>query len=66
MTSSVNGSAGVSFGWINYKHIESGKLSTQFNPFGGEERIWFGPEGGPFSIYFNRRSRTGFFKLGGS
>jgi hypothetical protein len=54
MTSSVNGGAGVSFGWINYKHIESGVLSSQFNPFGGEERIWFGPEGGPFSIYFKK------------
>ena len=54
MTSSVNGSEGVSFGWINYRHIESGELSSQFNPFGGEERIWFGPEGGPFSIYFKK------------
>ena len=52
MTSSVNGNEGISFGWINYRYIESGKISSQFNPFGGEERIWFGPEGGPFSIYF--------------
>ncbi len=54
MTSSVNGSEGVSFGWINYKHIESGEPNSQFNPYGGEERIWFGPEGGPFSIYFKK------------
>lgn len=54
MTSSVNGNEGTSFGWINYRHIESGKISSQFNPFGGEERIWFGPEGGPFSIYFKQ------------
>jgi hypothetical protein len=54
MTSSVEGNDGVSFGWINYKFIESGKVSTQFNPFGGEERIWLGPEGGPFSIYFKK------------
>lgn len=60
MTSSVNGSEGVSFGWINYKHIESGKLSSQFNPFGGEERIWFGPEGGPFSIYFKKGAEQVF------
>jgi hypothetical protein len=52
MTSSANGKEGTSFGWINYKLIESGKVSKQFNPFGGEERLWFGPEGGPFSIYF--------------
>ncbi len=52
MTSSSNGESGKSFGWINYKHINSGKVSTQFNPYGGEERFWLGPEGGPYSIYF--------------
>jgi hypothetical protein len=52
MTSTVDGAGGTSFGWINYKFIEAGKPSSQFNPFGGEERIWLGPEGGPFSIYF--------------
>jgi len=52
MTSSAAGNEGQSFGWINYKLIESGIVSTQFNPYGGEERIWLGPEGGPFSIYF--------------
>lgn len=53
MTSSAAGNKGASFGWINYKLIESGEISKQFNPFGGEERLWLGPEGGPFSIYFN-------------
>jgi len=52
MTSSASGIEGKSFGWINYKLIESGVVSPQFNPYGGEERLWFGPEGGPFSIYF--------------
>ncbi len=52
MTSSAKGNEGTSFGWINYKLIESGEVSNQFNPYGGEERLWVGPEGGPFSIYF--------------
>ena len=52
MTSSANGNEGKSFGWINYKLFESGKISSQFNPYGGEERFWLGPEGGPFSLYF--------------
>ena len=52
MTSSANGWEGKSFGWINYKLIESGKVNSQFNAYGGEERFWLGPEGGPFSIYF--------------
>ena len=52
MTSSADGNEGNSFGWINYGFISAGKASSQFNPFGGEERLWLGPEGGPWSIYF--------------
>jgi hypothetical protein len=54
MTSTADGEHGKSFGWINYKLIESGETNSQFNPYGGEERLWFGPEGGPFSIYFRK------------
>jgi hypothetical protein len=54
MTSSATGDKGTSFGWINYDLIKSGKVSEQFNPVGGEERFWLGPEGGPFSIYFEK------------
>jgi hypothetical protein len=54
MTSSAGGDEGKSFGWINYKLIDSAVVSKQFNPFGGEERLWLGPEGGPFSIYFKK------------
>ncbi len=60
MTSSVNGNEGMSFGWINYKFIEAGQPSTQFNPYGGEERLWLGPEGGPFSIYFKKGTEQVF------
>lgn len=52
MTSTASGMAGKSFGWINHDYIEAGELNNKFNPFGGEERFWLGPEGGPFSIYF--------------
>ena len=52
MTSTTDGDEGASYGWINYRFIDSGEVSPQFNPFGGEERFWIGPEGGPFSWYF--------------
>lgn len=52
MTSTAQGKEGTSFGWINYDLISSGEWNDQFNPVGGEERIWLGPEGGPYSIYF--------------
>ena len=52
MTSSAGGGEGMSYGWINHSFIESGKVDPQFNVYGGEERFWLGPEGGPYSIYF--------------
>jgi hypothetical protein len=60
MTSTTNGPAGISFGWINYDLIASGKVNEQFNPYGGEERLWLGPEGGPFSIYFEKGKEQSF------
>jgi uncharacterized protein DUF6786 len=54
MTSTAMGDTGTSFGWIKYDLISSGKKKTQFNPVGGEERFWLGPEGGQYSIYFKK------------
>lgn len=54
MTSTTGGDEGASYGWINHGYIASGEISPQFNPFGGEERFWVGPEGGPFSWFFKR------------
>lgn len=53
MTSTASGENGFSFGWINHDLLISQKLSPSFNAFGGEERFWFGPEGGQFSYYFD-------------
>lgn len=52
MTTTASGDEGDSYGWINYRFIKEGKTSPQFNPVGGEERFWLGPEGGPYSLYF--------------
>nr|WP_295927058.1 DUF6786 family protein [uncultured Dyadobacter sp.] len=54
MTSTANGDAGNSYGWINYKLIESGEYQPHMNGFGGEERFWLSPEGGQFSVYFKK------------
>ncbi len=52
MTSSAKANEGNSFGWMNYDLIASGEIKSQFNPIGGEDRFWLGPEGGPYSVYF--------------
>jgi len=53
-TSTATGDSGISFGWLNYDLLSSGEKKKQFNPVGGEERFWLGPEGGQYSIYFKK------------
>lgn len=60
MTSTADGMHGKSFGWINYDLIASKKKKPQFNPIGGEERFWLGPEGGPYSLYFDKNKEQEF------
>jgi hypothetical protein len=52
MTSTVGADPGPSFGWVNRELIGSGKVLPQINAFGGEDRLWLGPEGGQYSIFF--------------
>lgn len=52
ITSTATGDNGTSFGWLNYNLIKGNQKKKQFNPFGGEERLWLGPEGGQYSLYF--------------
>lgn len=52
LTSTVGGASGRSFGWYNRELIASGKVQDHMNAVGGEDRLWLGPEGGQFSIFF--------------
>ena len=54
MTSTATGDTGLSYGWLNYDFISAPEKKKQFNPVGGEERFWLGPEGGQYSIYFKQ------------
>jgi hypothetical protein len=54
MTSTAGGDTGQSYGWINYELLESGENNPHINAFGGEERLWFGPEGGQYSVFFKK------------
>lgn len=51
MTSTAEGRAGYSFGWLNHDLIASGEVLEHINPVGGEDRLWLGPEGGQYSIF---------------
>jgi len=52
-TSTTEGPSGKSFGWVNYTAFDE-KPNEHMNAFGGENRLWLGPEGGPFSLYFKK------------
>jgi hypothetical protein len=52
MTSSTGDLEGMSHGWINREYIERGTIDKHFNNYGGEDRLWLAPEGGPFSLFF--------------
>jgi hypothetical protein len=52
-TSTADGNEGKSFGWINYKAF-GGTIDPHMNAYGGENRLWLGPEGGRYSLYFKK------------
>ena len=59
-TSTALGLQGTSFGWINYKALASDSVTPHINAYGGEDRMWLGPEGGQFSIFFKPGSKMVF------
>jgi hypothetical protein len=54
MTSTAGTPAATSYGWSNDELIASGKIQPHINALGGEDRLWLGPEGGQFSIFFRK------------
>jgi hypothetical protein len=52
MTSSAGGDAGPAYGWINRDLVSSSTRDVHFNPYGGEDRFWLGPEGGQYAVFF--------------
>jgi len=50
-TSTADGASGRSFGWVNYKAFD-GPADEHMNAYGGENRLWLGPEGAQYSLFF--------------
>jgi len=59
-TSTADGANGRSFGWINYKVFAEQSIDPHMNAFGGEDRLWLGPEGGKFALFFKPRTKMEF------
>lgn len=58
-TSTAEGDKGESFGWINYEAFEA-PLDKHMNAYGGENRLWLGPEGNVFSLFFEPGKKMEF------
>ncbi|WP_129714119.1 DUF6786 family protein [Pedobacter sp. SYP-B3415] len=58
-TSTADGMDGKSFGWVNYKAFDQ-PVDPHMNAYGGEDRLWLGPEGGKFSLFFKPGAKMDF------
>ncbi|CAN5351699.1 hypothetical protein BH09BAC6_BH09BAC6_30120 [soil metagenome] len=58
-TSTADGVNGKSFGWINYKAFAK-EPDAHMNAYGGEDRLWLGPEGNKFSVFFKKGTKMEF------
>lgn len=59
-TSTADGLNGRSFGWIKYETFDQKQPDPHMNAFGGEDRLWLGPEGGQFSLFFKPDTKMEF------
>ncbi len=59
-TSTAGGVNGKSFGWINYKTFAQKAFAQHMNAYGGEDRLWLGPEGSKFALFFNPGTKMEF------
>ena len=57
-TSTANGLNARSFGWVNYKAFDT--TNAHMNGYGSEDRLWLGPEGGKYSLFFNPGAKMEF------
>ncbi|MBV9986378.1 MAG: hypothetical protein JO301_01755, partial [Chitinophagaceae bacterium] len=48
-----------SFGWINYKAFDA-PPDAHMNAYGGENRLWLGPEGNRYSLFFKKGKQQVF------
>jgi hypothetical protein len=58
-TSTADGLKGRSFGWLNYKTFAA-DTDSHMNAYGSEDRLWLGPEGGKFSLFFKPGAKMEF------
>ncbi|NMH86773.1 DUF6786 family protein [Flavivirga algicola] len=56
-TSTANGLNGKPYGHVNWKLLDEGTYEHTMARLGGESRMWFGPEFGKYSIFFDKDAK---------
>ncbi len=59
ITSASNGLYSKSYGWIDYKTLDDNKDGHQKQSYGGEDRLWLGPLGSRFTMFYGGDEITG-------
>ncbi len=49
-----------SIGWINYKTFDLKTPDPHMNAYGGEDRLWLGPEGSKYALFFKPDAKMVF------
>jgi hypothetical protein len=57
ITSTFEAASGEALGWVGVEAIRKGPVDPVFNNFGGEDRLWFGPEGSQFGLHFTNKEQ---------
>lgn len=52
MTSTAAGDTAAGFGYLNHAVVASRQPQPHVHGYGGEDRFWIGPQGGPHTIFF--------------
>ena len=58
MTTTFDAAQGEALGWIGVEVIRHGYVDPVFTNYGGEERLWFGPEGSQFGLHFTSKDQS--------
>jgi hypothetical protein len=58
MTTTYDAAQGEALGWIGAEVIRHGYVDPVFTNYGGEDRLWFGPEGSQFGLHFTSKDQS--------
>ncbi|MFS4466670.1 DUF6786 family protein [Maribacter sp. 2210JD10-5] len=59
MTSTAQERNGLSHGYLNYDFIAKNEIAAGGNPYGGEDRLWLGPLGSKYTLFYDQKEIKG-------